>query len=66
MTEDTAAPPGPAAADLPTRAAADYLRTIQALADDGVEVIQARIATLLADSAELAPRQEENPAWTVR
>jgi DtxR family Mn-dependent transcriptional regulator len=32
---------------MPARAVEDYLRTIQALGDDGVEVIQARIAERL-------------------
>ena len=36
---------------MPPRAAEDYLRTIQALDDDGVEVIQARIAERLGNRA---------------
>jgi DtxR family Mn-dependent transcriptional regulator len=36
---------------MPPRAAEDYLRTIQALDDDGVEVIQARIAERLGNKA---------------
>ncbi len=36
---------------MPPRAAEDYLRTIQALHDDGVEVIQARIAERLGNKA---------------
>jgi DtxR family Mn-dependent transcriptional regulator len=38
-------------AEMPPRAAEDYLRTIQALDDDGVEVIQARIAERLGNKA---------------
>ena len=36
---------------MPPRAVEDYLRTIQALDDDGVEVIQARIAERLGNKA---------------
>ena len=39
------------AAEMPPRAVEDYLRTIQALDDDGVEVIQARIAERLGNKA---------------
>jgi DtxR family transcriptional regulator, Mn-dependent transcriptional regulator len=38
-------------AEMPPRAVEDYLRTIQALDDDGVEVIQARIAERLGNKA---------------
>jgi DtxR family Mn-dependent transcriptional regulator len=38
-------------AEMPPRAVEDYLRTIQALDDDGIEVIQARIAERLGNKA---------------
>lgn len=41
---------------MPPRAVEEYLRTIQALADDGVEVIQARIAERLGNKAPTVSR----------
>ncbi len=41
---------------MPPRAVEAYLRTIQALADDGVEVIQARIAERLGNKAPTVSR----------
>ena len=41
---------------MPPRAVEEYLRTIQALADEGVEVIQARIAERLGNKAPTVSR----------